>query len=516
VRAGRKVLGAGATLEHAGAVAVGVWIAAGLAAVGLLAAVHVDDRYGVSAASGVWIGLTAAAHAGHWYPPVYTSGFYGGTRYMPVPVLIELGGRAITGEYLVSAKLLIYAVNVALYLLVYRAARSQGAPALVSLSIVVTVLASSAATTTALGFRWDALAAALQLGAVAVVSRAATAPRAATAGVLCGLALATKVTSLWALAALAVLLVRKPGRLVALGAATAATFAVVAGGVDLASHGRLLAQMRDFTFAGSAHSSLREGVHRFYQLGLRNERSLPLLLLLALAALLLAAARRRIGPYEIGLVFALPIVIVVLRDFGAYENHLLDLQILCGLVVAGIWRESGVVAGGIARATIVGLLFLAFLAAGRHTLLPDVRTAASHELRGRRAAAYSLHPVPAITAQGTCALFEDAAIPLLAGQQPVVLDAFIAHRLQTVEPSALEHLLRRVRQRTFSTVVLSFPLTNRGWFQTLDFGTAFADAAAANYRLVEARPEVGVYVYVPRSPPIVRRDCHVARLADWR
>src|SRR5690349_23695398 len=98
---------------------------------------HVGDRYGVSAASGVWMGLTAAAHAGAWYPPVYSGGFYGGTRYMPTPILLELMGRAVSGEYLVSAKLLIYAVNIGLYVLVYRAARRQGAPMPVSLAIVV-------------------------------------------------------------------------------------------------------------------------------------------------------------------------------------------------------------------------------------------------------------------------------------------------------------------------------------------------------------------------------------------
>ena len=78
--------------------------------VATLAAVHVDDRYAVGAASGVWMGLTAAAHAGVWYPATYSHGFYGGTRYMPLPILLELVGRIVGGEYLVSAKVLVYTV----------------------------------------------------------------------------------------------------------------------------------------------------------------------------------------------------------------------------------------------------------------------------------------------------------------------------------------------------------------------------------------------------------------------
>ncbi len=53
------------------------------------AVVHVDDRYGVRAASGVWIGLSSALRDGVFYPPVYDNGFYGGTRYMPLPAFLE-------------------------------------------------------------------------------------------------------------------------------------------------------------------------------------------------------------------------------------------------------------------------------------------------------------------------------------------------------------------------------------------------------------------------------------------
>ena len=269
--------------------------------VATLAAVHVDDRYGVGAASGVWMGLTAAAHAGVWYPATYSHGFYGGTRYMPLPILFELVGRIVGGEYLVSAKVLIYAVNVALYVLVYIAARRRGAPANVALVIVATVLASSAASTTFLGIRWDSLATLLQLLAVVVVAERSTPRRAVFAGILCALAVASKVSALWAPAAIAVWLVRRSTRrLVEFATALVVTTGLLFALFESLTDGRLLRQAREFTFAGSGHSSLAEGIHRFYQLALRNERSLPLLLAIAGVVLVVSLASRQVGPYELG------------------------------------------------------------------------------------------------------------------------------------------------------------------------------------------------------------------------
>jgi hypothetical protein len=310
--------------------------------------------------------------------------------------------------------------------------------------------------------------------------------------------------------------VRTPRRLAEFGGALIATAVLVLGTLDASSGGRLYRQLRDFTFAGSGHSSLREGFHRFYQLALRNERSLPLLLVLGIAALAVAAVARRIGLYELGLLFALPVVVVVMRDFGAYENHLIDVEILCGLTVAGLWRSSRTVSGTtLAQVAIVAYLFVAAVAAARYTLVPDARAAAAHELRGRRDARYSLHPAPALVAQGTCVLFEDASLPILAGQQPVVLDAFITHRLQTEDPPALRRLLRRVEDGSFSTIALNFPLTNVGWFQTLDFGTALADAMRAHYRPAGRLDSANLYLYEPIGPRAQSR-CTIAPLDRWR
>jgi hypothetical protein len=117
-----------------------------------------------------------------------------------------------------------------------------------------------------------------------------------------------------------------------------------------------------------------------------------------------------------------------------------------------------------------------------------------------------------VTAQGTCALFEDGSVPILAGQRPIVLDAFITHRLQTEDPRVLQHLLGRIERGGYRTIALTFPLTNIGWFQTLDFGSAFVAAVEKNYHLTATAP--GFFLYVPRHPSAVT-SCNAASLDDW-
>ena len=72
----------------------------------LLAAVHVDDRYKLDHVSGARMALAQYANHGTLYPELYDGSFYGGTRFMPLPVLLHAAAAKITGDYLVSGKLL--------------------------------------------------------------------------------------------------------------------------------------------------------------------------------------------------------------------------------------------------------------------------------------------------------------------------------------------------------------------------------------------------------------------------
>jgi hypothetical protein len=229
-----------------------------------------------------------------------------------------------------------------------------------------------------------------------------------------------------------------------------------------------------------------------------------------------AAARRRFGVYELACCFLVPVLVVVMRDVGAYENHLLDLEVLAGIEVAALWSSVGALRRAqLLRLAIAACVVLATLNALRFSPISDARHAASHELRGRPDPRWSKRPLPALTAAGDCTLFEDATVPILAGQRPVVVDAFIVHRLQRADPAALDRLVARIDRRTFSSIVLAFPLTNAGWFATLDFGTAISDAIRAHYRLSVATPDGQFFVYRPIVPPDHPAACRRPSLSDW-
>ena len=102
--------------------------------------------------------------------------------------------------------------------------------------------------------------------------------------------------------------------------------------------------MRLFAFGGTDSAPAFEGVHRLYQFALRDQREGAALILVAVIGVIFAALRRRIGPYEIGFVASIAILLVVMRDGGAYENHLIDLLVLtrrCGRHVAGGAEQDG-------------------------------------------------------------------------------------------------------------------------------------------------------------------------------
>ena len=513
-----------ATGVRDGVLAVGLWavvVAAGavLLSIATLAVVHIDDRYGVGAAGGVWMGLSSALRDGVLYPAVYANGFYGGTRYMPLPIILEAGAGAISNELLVSAKVMIYAVGGGLFTVLYVVARRRGAPWQIAVGLIAAVIATTAGVMTTLGVRWDSLATLLQLAAVAVVvEHERSHRRVAVSGVLCALAIAAKISALWAPIALVIWLAVVARRSLGtfLGSLIGSCIALGLLFEGLSS-GRLSLNMRLFAFGGTDSASAFEGVHRLYQFALRDQREGAALILVAVIGVIVAAVRRRVGPYEIGFVASIAILLVVMRDGGAYENHLIDLLVLTSAVVAGMWQAAP---SGRGRLVLQSLVVLAILAAtvlaSRYTIVPDLRAALAHELRGRPDPRLSVAVDRDLAKAGGCALYEDASIPLLAGERPIVLDAFMVHRLQTRRPAELRLLEERIRDGQFEQIVLTRPLTDLGWFAVLDFGSQLANAMRDRYRLAAQRSEQGLWIYVPRDPSAAAMSrCRPVPLGRW-
>ncbi|MDQ3823799.1 MAG: hypothetical protein M3321_11245, partial [Actinomycetota bacterium] len=153
----------------------------------VLAVAHVDDRYRVDFVSGTWLALADYATRGTLFPPEYDDGFLGGTRYMPLPVLLDAAAVELTGDLLVGAKLATYAVAAALLALAFAVLRRVGCPLLLALGLLAALVATPTGLVGTLGLRNDGLAVAIQLGAVLVALRARGAVGFASAGALAAL-----------------------------------------------------------------------------------------------------------------------------------------------------------------------------------------------------------------------------------------------------------------------------------------------------------------------------------------
>ena len=114
------------------ALVIGCWL--------LIAGVHVDDRYALDHTAGAWLALARYANEGVLYPPLYDGSSFGGTRFMPLQFVTHAGLARLTGEYLVSGKLMAYASAAALLALTFVLARRLSGSLTVALGAVAAIL----------------------------------------------------------------------------------------------------------------------------------------------------------------------------------------------------------------------------------------------------------------------------------------------------------------------------------------------------------------------------------------
>ena len=120
------------------------WLSAGLtltsavalAACLLLAAVHMDDRYRLDHVGGARIALARYLNEGILYPSLYDGSSYGGTRFMPLPIVLHAATARLTGEYLVSGKVLAYGTMLALLGVVFVLLRRMRCPLPIALGLL--------------------------------------------------------------------------------------------------------------------------------------------------------------------------------------------------------------------------------------------------------------------------------------------------------------------------------------------------------------------------------------------
>jgi hypothetical protein len=454
-----------------------------------LAAVHLDDRYRVGHVQGAWMGLAQSADGGVLYPPLYDGEHYGGTRYMPLPIIVNAAAARLTGEYLISGKLVALGLMTMLLGLLFACLRARGAPVALAATLAASVVATEVGLQAGTTVGGDVLPALLQLGAIAVAARAS--PRSTVvAAVLAALAVASKLTGVWAALAIVCWLVVRDRRAAARFVLVFATVAVaVLGLAELLSGGRMSENLATLAF-GSETGPLafaRAPNQLLYRL-VEFAPGVWALMPLAAASILLALTARQLDLYQIAWGFSLLLVLVTFTDVGTDFNQLLDLMLLTAVLVADLAVRSreGSVAVLVTLAT--GWAIVTGIAI---TVLPDVREAVTDGAVEQRA------PLTHAVEPGDALLSEDPSLPVTLGRPPTVLDPFMLLRIDRVRPDAVNDLIGRIDRREFDIIALVVELdADEQWWTDYHLGPRVVDAIRRSYA---ASGQIdGYFVYRPR------------------
>jgi hypothetical protein len=485
-----------------------------LASYALVAAAHWNDRFQVNFISGIYTALAAELNDGTLYSPLFDGEHYGGTRYMPLPFVLQAGLARVVGDYLIAGKLLAYTLTAVLGLELFVILRRIGCGRCASLALISLTLTSTAGFFAATTIRGDLLPVVLQLAAILIGTGTFTTRRAASAGALCTIAVLAKITAGWAPLALAWLYFRKDRRLcgafvgVWLGSLIVSLLAL-----HFVTSGRMLDNFTALSTAGLGWSSFYIRAPGSILLKASQDGAAQgFLIPAAIVGCLLAARAGRLNVYHVCLLCCLPIEFVIFADRGADYNHLIDLTVLAVPVAGMLWGALAPAAG--LRRCVTLVLAWGVLSSWATTIALPLRQVIQQRWDGLTEGRRPGKPLANWVTDDARILSEDPWVDVSRGQAPCVLDPYALARMIEQRPNLADGLVARVRAEEFDRVVLLRPadLTRAEdgevWYQR-HFGPALVQAVQAHYRLA-GRSE-GYYVYEPKSDPEPAPQSRVSR-----
>jgi hypothetical protein len=472
-----------------------------------IALVHLDDRERVGHVQGAWMALAGYTNDGTLYPALFDGERYGGTRWMPLGIVLHALAARLVGSELLGGKAVTLFTTLALLGAATMVLRRLGSRWPVAWALLAAALVTNAGlfTTTTIGV--DVLAAALQVGALALYVREATQRATATAtlvgaGVLAGLAPLAKLTAGWAaLAILCHLAAGRRWRELGVFLAAAAGTTVVGLGLALAvSDGRLWDSVGRLMLAGGLGpvAIVRAPNQVVYNLA-EFAPGMLAVVPFALGSVLLVRGWRDLSVLDWALAWALLAVLAAFTDIGTGLNQLIDLLVLVVLVAAQLPHRLAQRFGDHGRALGVGALAvgaLSALAAGVVlTLVPALRTAVDVARHG--------HPLPTVPLADVIEpddtlLSEDPYVPVALGRRPVVLDAFMIRRLDELDPALVNPLIERIEAGGYDYLLLLEELHGErdAWWEDYHFGVRIVEAMRRAYEPMGRRD--GYLVYRPK------------------
>jgi hypothetical protein len=459
---------------------------------------HLGDTYQISHVSGVWIGLAEYLNHGILYPALYEDGRFGGTRYMPLYFTLHAGLARLTGEYLLSGKLLSLLLTLACGGLVLVTLRRFHCAWTIALALTTLALFSSSGYLAATTIYGDLLPVVCQLAALLVVQRSRSPAAAMLAGLLCALAVLSKLTAGWAALAILAATFRRDRKFLALFlTAWLVSLSAAFVGVYVLSAGRLVSYFLVISDPGFP-GRLANAPIRLLRAATSTCPVLLILMPLALLELGLAVGQRRLNVYHTSFFFCVLILVVVFTDRGVDANHLVDLAVLMSILTGLLWAaqtEAPTEQVGL-RAVLVLAMLWALAAVEVRTLGYPIRDL----FRGRNTAPYPNKPLADVIDDQAVILTEHPLVDVSRGRLPVVLDPYALVYIEKKHPEWVAELAGRIQRKEFAYIVLQFrldldPNVFDGWYK-IEFGPTVAGAIREHYRFLVERD--GFCVLVPR------------------
>lgn len=440
--------------------------------------------------AGAWTGLAVDLKNGIFYRAPFGPHGYGGTRFFPLFFCLHATAMKLFWEWRVSGYTLSAVSIVLLIAAVYVLLRRLGANHWLAAGGSLVMLAGSSVQEALLTIREDGMATMLNVWGVALcVGSEPSKRRLCAAAGLFALAFATKETTVFGLTAVFLSFLLTGGKKIAwrLLAFTAAGYAVVLGAMYFGSHGRAFEVLRLTAAAGvSIHRIVNSPVELVDDLsGYLGE---AMLLAFGLATCLATPLPKlaRIPPLLFLLTAAA--TCLILSSEGTTSNHLIDLHVAAAVLLIS-WAASDE-----ARLDLgVGALAAVCLIAWFGFLLQ----------RGRDSVpvrAQLQEVVQSIGKTDAPILAENPLVPVVAGQQPYLLDAFLFRVIREKDPSFADPLWRMLQEKRFSAVVLiNDPDSEEGrtWYSTAHFGKGFVEHLKRDYERVGTPGDQ--FLYMPRG-----------------
>ena len=500
-----------------------VAVAAAVVAFAALAA-HAWQSYSgayLSYVSGIWLALGRDLADGVFIRDLIGPLGYGGTRYFPLFFILIGSFLAVGIPPLMAGGLASGVAGGLLATGLARIARALDAPRHVMWLAAAAALAPYFVQQTLFEVRADVLAAALNLwGLSAVIPLFRAKPEARSrvwpSVAWFTLALATKVTSLAVPGCVAVALLLagrvRSGIRFAVGMATGSALFLAA--VQAASGGRALASWRACMFAGSSEGqALRSLLAGEFVALARYSRLLAVLL--ALASLALAVGlllewleRRRSARSEAGdlggRALWLPVVLfagvsastaLALSSPGTVpSNQMVEwLGVTC---VVMLWMAAARRQLRLIVSTVLALVVVWMSAQD------VIRVSQLWQTRANRTSAATRQQIVDLVAHAPAPVLAESALwPVLAAQQPFLLDPFALRVVMMSRPDIARDLEARIDARAFPMVIFQVDPTStkgRGYYEHVNFGWPITARILAKYRF-ESRPASDVWIYVPKG-----------------